>query len=772
MRSSSDVGLRTAYDLLSFVGSTESLKIRDELPSDLFPVPSWLARHRADPCSSGLAWRREDCETCTARADVPPHHIARQLSHFTQDPDFVVPPLAEQRVGELVATLDASKVVLTTGVTEHDHQIDLVEPVLCRLAPRRLADLIRTVVSEADQRQGLQLRQLVVTFLRQNLLILEPRHWHQLEQIWSRLMVRIGVDLPTEEGRAEQFLFAFLLMHWDGDTQLERLLSRTLGATDLLECQVKFRPPKKHADSLAERLSMLRDDTSRRRLLWFVTANIDVVNDEFLEQTIALLKGRDFFVRGLALEVILCSERTAFIERVAQGAWAWEAANHPDENHWGSLLLATHGSGLSYKDLRARVWPPYLGLAVETRGSLSAEVKQYGQDLDRIWQRLPIHAPSLPFDLPCLELHLPTTGRGRPTMGPADSEYSRSNAYISRNATWGGSIEPNWLQEMQDQTGNFSEEYFRKQHETLGRALREQWEAGNVWFGHHCAPAGFDAVIRQCDGLADRWIEATEAGGPDNDSRLRRAQAFYFALCEAALKAKPELGVRLFDMLRRSSLVIPTVLKHTGLDVLARSLFSAPSSSTVERARRNCLEECTTDDELFRLVLAATAASADDSVSVMIDRGLSSPVDTDRARAMMLIGLADSPDAEDRLDSVSESQGWLGTTVQHAATLARRNRWAKHWYQRFLEADTDERGWGDFGVFLRCVDSRFWLWRDSADRSVSTPGVSRRLEFAQTNLSTIERAVKDNEKNLTDSYLGQKVLKNQAWPWMRSRERV
>ena len=95
------------------------------------------------------------------------------------------------------------------------------------------------------------------------------------------------------------------------------------------------------------------------------------------------------------------------------------------------------------------------------------------------------------------------------------------------------------------------------------------------------------------------------------------------------------------------------------------------------------------------------------------------------------------------------------------------NDWAKHWFRKFLEDADDVIAWASFRLFLRCVDTRFWRWREHIDASNNlVVDQKRRHAFVEANLENVKSAIRKNEKPLSERFLCQKIRQNQVWPWM------
>ena len=134
------------------------------------------------------------------------------------------------------------------------------------------------------------------------------------------------------------------------------------------------------------------------------------------------------------------------------------------------------------------------------------------------------------------------------------------------------------------------------------------------------------------------------------------------------------------------------------------------------------------------------------------------------------MGFLDDPKALEALQQLHLGQPdtWLGKLIELSRHRWDRNKWAKHWYRQFLSGGDDVTTWASFRLFLKCVDRRFWLWQEDLETEVYAghPDVERPL-FIDDNLDNLRKSIRDNEKDIAEQFLGQKILRDQVWPWMQ-----
>lgn len=198
-------------------------------------------------------------------------------------------------------------------------------------------------------------------------------------------------------------------------------------------------------------------------------------------------------------------------------------------------------------------------------------------------------------------------------------------------------------------------------------------------------------------------------------------------------------------------------------------MFQAACVDSTKQAWRTKLEQCKTDQELLKLAILAQSGNSCDWLWSNIESGLKSPAPIEKSRAITLLAFIQEPEAGERLKSLVQEQPdtWLKQLLKISHHRWQKNDWAMHWFRQFLNAGDDVISWTSFRLFLRCVDSRFWFWRDQvqAEGSVNTFSQKRR-QFLEDNLETIKHRIQKNEEPLEKHYLGHKILFGQAFPWM------
>jgi hypothetical protein len=282
-------------------------------------------------------------------------------------------------------------------------------------------------------------------------------------------------------------------------------------------------------------------------------------------------------------------------------------------------------------------------------------------------------------------------------------------------------------------------------------------------FGQNFGKETLDKVVEERPDLITEWVSGTLS-----DMTIRRGNSFYSALCAVLLEKEPGRGVELYSRLQQVPGRARVVDQDTKIDLLDFALFNAPPSEEVIGTWRRELERCDTDQELMRIALLAQHGTGGDWLRSYAGERIDSRVPVDRARAIVLSGLLDDQQSLVAILRLAqnESDAWPVELAKSAKERRDRNNWAKYWYNRFLTEGEDTTAWASFRLLLRCVDSRFWFWREQVAKDVGAEIDRRRETFLSCNYDAIRNATQANEKDMAEQFLGQKIMERQVWPWM------
>lgn len=109
-------------------------------------------------------------------------------------------------------------------------------------------------------------------------------------------------------------------------------------------------------------------------------------------------------------------------------------------------------------------------------------------------------------------------------------------------------------------------------------------------------------------------------------------------------------------------------------------------------------------------------------------------------------------------------RGWLEDVRRWARRRYRRNGMAKHWFERFLAADTDTLAFDDLVLFDALIDERCHDWSGRMIRASIIPVDHPRRRFLAATDRRRKSARKDRDKAMSDTLYGTR-RHGTVWPW-------
>jgi hypothetical protein len=233
------------------------------------------------------------------------------------------------------------------------------------------------------------------------------------------------------------------------------------------------------------------------------------------------------------------------------------------------------------------------------------------------------------------------------------------------------------------------------------------------------------------------------------------------------MRHDPERGVMLWRALKQS--VTTRFIGEAGIDDMIHMAFRAPASAPVAALRQELLSLrwSNTDRDLFNLATAAHLNGQGDWLADAVAEDGVSTFEWRRRRAAVLDGFGLG-------NSLSQPLAWpdgpIRTSHEELVRVAARSRHleacARHWWQRYLDAEDLETAYAAWTLLLRAVDRRAWGWLQ-VEASASALRIScdePRLRHASINRDVLKRWMAKREKALGDRFLGRRI-ENGVAPW-------
>lgn len=747
---------QAAFWLLSLQGASCASTLREEEldPEVLFTRPQGWEKLN-DACMY-RPWRLEDCVSCLQRTDIPIHILVYKMELWCAAPELKVPATFATRLVEEIEKLSPDELWQTLM---RDHKLQMLEGPCCASVPGTYIRFIRSLVVFKDERTAQKLWRWTLEVLEHSLL-LRPSENETIYGEWQRLAG--DLELEQYERSAESFLFSLVLSKLSGAEQLAHLLRRAENARDLTRYERVFRPPTDTVGTV-RLLEEAQSSSEAIRVLWHLSVNAAALPPEVVERASRFIAHENTLVRFSVLRLLYGA-----VSPVVTGAlsgWSTSNNNSSVENHWGSLLLACRGRHLSFAELGERVDPAYLGLALEERGLVDEEVREYARRLDDFWEAIGAQSCRIATDFPKVKIEAPVDSN-EPKLCLHAIQWEEPKwfglEYFNPHFFWGrvpaGRDPPGEESPWEYPSRDLQNE----KAEVVEREIERQRDLGNIWFYRLFFTNGLSEVSLQYPELVREWL------GADPD-RLMVASTFYEGLCGVLLLQDPENGVELYWRLKAEQL--PVKVTSHGIERIDYFLFRAAATEKMCEVWDRRLLLCRTDKELLELVIVAEHGNGSSwlwkSCQRDLQRDLECLVVRDQARALFLLGLSSATAARDLLaEYVAQGpECWLGEVAQKALDYWRKNSWAQHWYSTFLTTAEDTDAYVAFRLLLKCADRRFWVWHSRlAQPSSSLPGAETRRLFFENNRDTLENLMLSNEKPFEDCLFGTKIEKGMG-PW-------
>lgn len=373
-----------------------------------------------------------------------------------------------------------------------------------------------------------------------------------------------------------------------------------------------------------------------------------------------------------------------------------------------------------------------------------------------------------PSDLPYLDIY-PSDERNYPGLenkfSLSDKNFTDSMNFSSEENFWGGVSPGMAFSEIKDFWG-MDDSHKESLINILKLTVEKNISEENYFLNRTINYKRLANCIQKRPELIDQWLEPTQVKAP---KIIHIASTFYESLCCALLYVSDSRAIKLYNLLRNTDRKITTRELYTEIWLPDNVLFSSDPQELAELKRiwKERIYECKSDGELLGLVIAAEQGTAR---QWLLDKSLedsNSSINLDFSFGISILGFMDSPVALKHLEElyILGIESWRQTLIRLSIARWKQNSWAKHWFKQFCEASDSVDAWSAFRLFLRCVDRRFWLWKD---QYLNYDMPKKHLIFFEDNQMTIQNSIRKNEKkslHLTKRFLGHKIAERQAWPW-------
>lgn len=231
-------------------------------------------------------------------------------------------------------------------------------------------------------------------------------------------------------------------------------------------------------------------------------------------------------------------------------------------------------------------------------------------------------------------------------------------------------------------------------------------------------------------------------------------------LCIALFTTHPEVAGELW-----------TKIRHSERDGLRRggSVFlplHAEDLSALPEIEAQVLAALTTDDTLRGLARQALTLNRSAWLANLIERDVSSTEPVRIARGWRLLGFCDDvlPFSGLWHDLPRPQCGWLAEVVADSWTLFEQNRWARHWYAVYADAEDVDVAYAAYVLLEEVIDDRANLWLVKAFKNAPLKG--ERLYHWNNNSAGIDTKIKERCRRFESTLFGLKTRACTQGPWL------
>lgn len=233
-------------------------------------------------------------------------------------------------------------------------------------------------------------------------------------------------------------------------------------------------------------------------------------------------------------------------------------------------------------------------------------------------------------------------------------------------------------------------------------------------------------------------------------------------LCRALFHAGQPQAEQLWEKLREA--VAGGIFKNP--DIMQLPMV-APAGEAWDSVRMKVLGSARTDQELALAARNAIKCGHAPWLGRVIREGVASGRAAETARAYTLLGFADATPHFDAVwESVSKTapaRGWLAEVLRVSRGHYDRNRWARHWYQAYLNAGSAVDAYAAYELLLSCADKRVVQWARGADLNGRDEYLRRHWDANATDLDAV---IKKKHEGLKDTLFFTRTMPQTHAPWL------
>ena len=667
------------------------------------------------------------------------------------DPNFEIP---SEFVNELISTANGFDFTLTAvgrAHTREDLGWEHISLALARCAPEVLAKCERVRTQQYSERPSEQRYASALVAPSAMLLVREEE-----SAAMKILRERENNGSKSDEITIQAMMLISEIQCEPPVEQIRRIMDAEIDIIYLHLAQACDTPSKREIDKLLDEYG--GNDEQLNKLASLLAGHLAVheltLSDQAFSTFSKLLILSESNTKPEAAWVLLgLNEPARLGADLDQTGWTWSSDKTYSENIMGSIAIAEANRGKAFTEYASRIAPAKL-LEI-----LSQEERSHDD-------------VALAVDLLEDVLFGYTSDPPEPRVEISHEKNSvRSGRY---EFTAGDLVEDtdNQVDVMRlIERLNNSEQLEEKRYQviqTYRNEVRKVRKMGAQLYLVDIIAEDFEPILKHYPDAVDKWLDGLETHSSNFLKRIRLAEGFFVALCEALLNEDTPRGMSLWHVLRKC--LNTNFISHANIDRLLHALFAAPPCAEVDATLDDIydISEARTDEDLINLVIASRSSGRIDWLRQRVDLDRASSCPAHQQRAVFLEPLLTLPDIEAEANWPSgQASGVFDSIHRNAWILGQREAFAHHWLQEFVKSKTHEHTHAYWCLFKACSDRRVWVWKQNVCESYLTTNDCLNMskqKFIEQEKHSLRRTIAKNEKSWSDKFAGRKFTRNLP-PW-------
>lgn len=730
---------RAAALLLWLIGTdADNVEADRVTPKGFYGGFSYTENYLKDPVNSIFELEHRHAASVLAHTDTPIRQRIDRASRFLADPAFTPPAQFVVDVKRYAADINPS-LLDRARPSPLDHEFKSFEIALARCGQRELADLHRAKIASYPSRPP-DARLATARNTHKLLLLADPGAPAAAKAL------RLGPP-ATDEGEESFVRNQMLLLEIQDLSAVEQLTVAIEAAPRHYLRDLSLVLKQLSTEELDGLVTRYADQSKASlALLHIVSARPVSLGAAAWQWALGHAFSPEDEASGPAFQLLYQVEAKRFGKLLLDKGWSWEAGANDWVKEYGSLALIEASISLPFEPLVPRIAPWLVLQAARLRGSSPSDVELAALVVDQLLLRSDA-APEPPGS----------------TLIISDEARARDpHCYTVV-------IEPegdNFADKINAMGDPQKYAVIRKRIlDTVAQRIAEARKGGASLYLRTLTADDFKPVFQHVGRLIPRWLEGAEQRTLDFKRRVFLAEGAYIALCQALLLEGDSRGLLLWRALRD---VLTTTFKGQGnVDKMLHILMSAPDSPEIETALDEVmlLEGVNTDEELLDVALAAAFANRSTWLHDFAKRDQLSGVLWKQLRGQQLVALSARHD-------LPRASGWdhgeMDPATRRQCALERlqhREACARHWWNEYWAAESDEAAYAAWVLFKHTADRRVYVWMHELMPTDAAERLPKRCAHWALQLDELKRTTDEADKKLRKKFLGQNI-ERQVHPWL------